>query len=466
MALSSNPRGLPKFDWLLFLTYLSLVAVGLMMIFTTTYHDQQVGTIFSPNSTFGKQAIWVIISLVALFMVYLMDWQIFNSLSIPIYILGLLSLILVLIFGREIKGATSWIALGPMTLQPSEFAKLSTSLYVASVLSAIRFDLRHIRTQLFAFSILLAPALLIILQPDAGSALTYFSLLILLYRKGMPALYYIILILLFLTVVLTLTHGVAVAISTALIILISILLDFAKMRVFSMLFLTTLVLSSLVCFQFDWDLYALSINTASMLLVLFIFNQRQKLITKFSLIGGLVGLAMISYTSSYAFENILKPHQQDRINVWLQPEKCDPRGSLYNLLQSKLAIGSGGLTGKGYLEGTFTKLNYVPEQTTDFIFSSIGEEQGFVGGFAVIILFLILIVRIIQKGEDSKYPFVQNYSYAIAGFIFFHFFVNIGMTMGISPVIGIPLPFISKGGSSLLAFSMMIGIALKMYKTR
>ena len=160
----------------------------------------------------------------------------------------------------------------------------------------------------------------------------------------------------------------------------------------------------------------------------------------------------------------MKAHQRDRINVWLQPEKCDPRGSLYNLIQSKIAIGSGGLSGKGYLNGNLTKLNYVPEQTTDFIFSSIGEEQGFLGGAGVVIIFLILTIRIIRVGENSNFSFVRAYCYIIAGFIFTHFFINIGMTMGLSPVIGIPLPFISKGGTALMAFSMMIGITINMSK--
>jgi len=184
------------------------------------------------------------------------------------------------------------------------------------------------------------------------------------------------------------------------------------------------------------------------------------------LFSSIIVLSAFSFGSNYAFHEFLAPHQKDRINVWLQPEKCDPRGSLYNLLQSKLAIGSGGFSGKGYLNGTLTKLNYVPEQTTDFIFSSIGEEQGFLGSASVVILFLILTLRLIRIGEGSSYSFVKAYCYIIAGFIFMHFFINIGMTMGISPVIGIPLPFISKGGSALLSFSMMIGIALNMSKHR
>lgn len=466
MALRNSPKGLPKFDWILFIIYIALVGIGLMMLFATTYHDSNGGNIYSINSTFGRQAIWAAISLVALLLVVLMDWQIFNSLAIPLYALSIISLVLVLIFGREVNGATSWISLGPFSIQPSEFVKLTTAIYLASFLSALRNDLRKVWTQLISAGIFLLPAALIMLQPDAGSALTFFSLLILLYRRGLPSLHFIVVILVFLTVVSTLTYGVPVALTILFLIMVAFLVDFSKMRMFSIMLLTTLTLSSLVCFQFDWSLYSAILNGLAAVGVLYYFNPRQSIGTKFSLLGGVAMLAMLSYSSLFAFNNILKPHQQDRINVWLQPEKCDPRGSLYNLLQSKLAIGSGGLTGKGYLDGTFTKLNYVPAQTTDFIFSTIGEEQGFVGGVAVIILFLLLIVRIVQKGEDSKHLFVKNYSYAIAGFIFLHFFVNIGMTMGISPVIGIPLPFISKGGSSLLAFSMMIGIALNMYKSR
>jgi len=420
MSLRNSPKGLPRFDWVLFITYLALVGIGLMMIFATTYYDTQGGNIFSPNSTFGRQAIWAAVSLVALLALVLIDWQIFNSLAIPIYALGIISLVLVLIFGREIKGATSWIALGPFTLQPSEFAKLTTAIYLAGFLSVIRNDLRKGWTQLMSIGIFMLPAALIILQPDAGSAITFFSLLILLYRKGLPSLYFIVVILLFLTVVFTLIYGVSVALTILFLMMVAFLVDFSKMRMFSIMLLTTLILVSLVCFQFKWSLYSAILNGVAAVGVLYFFNPRQSIGTKFSLLGGVAMLVLISFSSLFAFNNVLKPHQQDRINVWLQPEKCDPRGSLYNLLQS---------TGKGYLDGTFTKLNYVPEQTTDFIFSTIGEEQGFIGGVAVIILFLVLIVRIIQKGEDSKYPFVKNYSYAIAGFIFLHFFVNIGMTM-------------------------------------
>ncbi len=466
MALRSSPKGLPSFDWILFITYIALVGVGLMMIYATTYHDVEQGSIYSPNSPFGKQVIWALISLVVMLLINVVDWQLFNTLSLPLYVLGIIGLILVILVGKEVNGATSWIAIGPFSIQPSELAKLTTAIYLASVLSAIRFDLREARTQLFVLAIIVVPAFLIMLQPDAGSAITFFSFLILLYRRGLPSLYYIIAILVFLTVVLTLVYGVLSGLSILLLMVILFILDFKELRVFSILLFTTLVLFSLVSYQFDWIQYAVGVNGIALLSVLFYFNRRRTMTMKFSLLAGVLMLALIGFSSSFAFNNVLKPHQQDRINVWLQPEKCDPRGSLYNLLQSKLAIGSGGLSGKGYLDGTFTKLNYVPAQTTDFIFSSIGDEQGFIGGMAVIVLFTIMIVRIIQKGEESKYQFIRNYSYAIAGFIFVHFFINIGMTMGISPVIGIPLPFISKGGSSLLSFSLMIGLALKMYNSR
>jgi rod shape determining protein RodA len=170
----------------------------------------------------------------------------------------------------------------------------------------------------------------------------------------------------------------------------------------------------------------------------------------------------LSYGARFAFDNFLEPHQQERINVWLSPEKCDPRGSLYNIIQSKLAIGSGGVMGKGYLEGEMTKLNFVPEQTTDFIFSTVGEEQGFIGSVAIILLFLILISRMVIMAERTRFEFVRNFGYCLAGIFFFHFFINIGMTVGIMPVIGIPLPFLSKGGSSLLMFSLLVAIMLRM----
>ncbi|MCL4111436.1 UNVERIFIED_CONTAM: hypothetical protein GTU68_020710 [Idotea baltica] len=337
------------------------------MVYTTTYNDFS-SSMWDIGSPFGRQLLWGAASIVFMLVLSVIDWQVWNSLAPPLYGFGIVLLIALLLFGTETKGAQSWLRIGSFSLQPSEFVKLSTILLTANMLSSIRIKLNERKSQLILFGIIALPAFFIILQPDPGSAVTFGSLLIIAYRKGLSASYYIALIALFLTLVLSFS--------------------------------------------------------------------------------------------------ILKPHQQDRINVWLQPEKCDPRGSLYNLLQSKLAIGSGGFNGKGFLEGTLTKLNYVPEQTTDFIFSSVGEEQGFVGSAALIILFMVMVFRITNIGERSKHSFVLCVCYGVAGFIFLHFFLNIGMTMGLCPVIGIPLPFISKGGSSLMAFSMMIGIVLNMSKER
>lgn len=466
MASKSRIGGLPQFDWVLLVSYLALVGIGLMMLYATTYYDSDGAAMFSVSSEFGRQLMWAVISLGLLLLAYFIDWQFLNTISLPLYLLGIVSLVVLLVIGTEVKGATSWIRFGPFSIQPSEFAKITTSIYLASILSAIRFDLRQMRTQLFVFGVIALPAALIMLQPDPGSALTFFSLLILLYRRGLPAVFYITMIALFLTLVLSLIYGFYLASSLVFLLSLLVLFNFNRSRLTAVLIIITLALATILAYQYGYAWMALALNAAVAIGTLFFYNKKKLFSEKISLLVGLAVLCGLSYSSDYAFNNILKPHQQDRINVWLQPEKCDPRGSLYNLIQSKLAIGSGGVTGKGYLNGTFTKLNYVPEQTTDFIFSSIGEEQGFLGSLAVIALFLIMVMRLVQRGEDASSLFVTNYSYAIAGFIFVHFFINIGMTIGISPVIGIPLPFISKGGSALMAFSIMIGLALRMYRSR
>jgi rod shape determining protein RodA len=466
MAIKETFRNLPRFDWVIFFSYLALVVIGLMMVYTTTYHDNTDNSMWSMSSAFGKQLLWAGVAVLLLFSAYLIDWQLWNTLSLPIYVIGIFVLILLLFVGTEIKGATSWIVVGPFSIQPSEFVKFTTAVYLASLLSAIRFNLNDVKTQLFVFAVIFVPAALIIIQPDPGSAITFGSLIILLYRRGLPTGFVIALIGIFLTLVLSLVYGFVLASSIIFLLCLLFILNFQKTRLLSILVIVTLLLTNILTYQYGYELASLILNAGVSMYFLFYYNRKRTYQEKFSLAGGLLVLCFIAFGSSYAFNNVLKPHQQDRINVWLQPEKCDPRGSLYNLIQSKMAISSGGLAGKGYLNGNFTKLNYVPEQTTDFIFSSIGEEQGFVGATGVIVLFLVLIMRLIQRGEDSKHLFVKNYAYAIAGFIFLHFFINIGMTIGISPVIGIPLPFISKGGSALMAFSIMIGVALKMFKGR
>jgi len=418
------------------------------------------------SSPFGRQLLWGAASIVFMLFLSVIDWQVWNSLSLPLYGFGIILLIALLLFGTEIKGAQSWLRIGSFSLQPSEFVKLSTILLTANMLSSIRIKLNERKSQLILFGIIALPAFFIILQPDPGSAVTFGSLLILAYRKGLSASYYVAIIALFLTLVLSFSFGYPVVLSIVFLIGTCIVLNFDKARYIAFLLVFTLILVNILTYRYNVVYYSIGLNLAVFLFHLWRYSNNRDIYSKLSLLGNLLILCLISFGSSYAFSNILKPHQQDRINVWLQPEKCDPRGSLYNLLQSKLAIGSGGLNGKGFLEGTLTKLNYVPEQTTDFIFSSVGEEQGFIGSATLIILFMIMVFRIISIGERSKHSFVLCVCYGVAGFIFLHFFLNIGMTMGLCPVIGIPLPFISKGGSSLMAFSMMIGIVLNMSKER
>lgn len=464
MGTSSRIKAVKSFDWIIFIIYLSLVGIGLMMIYATTYYDNSEINIWSPGTAFGNQFLFAGISVVLLFMVFFIDWQFWNSMAMPIYILSILLLIAVLIFGQEIKGSKSWIGFGSVNIQPSEFAKLGSMLIASSMLSSIRMKLDNVRNQLLMISIVAIPGVLIILQPDPGSSLTYASLFVLYYRRGMPSRYYIAIFSLFLTLIFSFKYGTMMVATLAFLVALFFVLDFSKDRLRSILIFLTLCLASISAYTYGVLIYVLPVVIAAYLYFLFTHNRQRSSTQKFGFVGAVLILCMVSAGFSFGFNNILKPHQQDRINVWLQPEKCDPRGSLYNLVQSKLAIGSGGFAGKGFLQGDFTKLNYVPEQTTDFIFSSIGEEQGFLGGLGVIILFTALIMRIITIGEQSRHTFILNYSYAFAGLLFVHFFINIGMTMGVSPVIGIPLPFISKGGSSLIAFSLMTGIMIRMSK--
>ena len=386
--------------------------------------------------------------------------------SLPLYIAGLVILLLLLVIGTEIKGAQSWLLIGPFSVQPSEFTKIGTILLSASLLSSVKVRLSEQKSQLIMLGVIMAPAALIVLQPDPGSAITFSSLLILAYRRGLSSSYYLAMISVFFTLVLSFIYGFTTVASIIFLFGILFVSDFKTTKYQGYMLFITLILLNALTYQYGVVYYSILINASVFLFYLWRYNKDRDIRSKAFVLSSLLGLCALSFMSFYAFTKVLKPHQQDRINVWLQPEKCDPRGSLYNLLQSKLAIGSGGFSGKGFLEGTLTKLNYVPEQTTDFIFSSIGEEQGFLGSSLVVILFVFLVLRIIRVGERAKHTFILCTTYGVAGFIFFHFFINIGMTMGLSPVIGIPLPFISKGGSALLAFSMMIGIVLNMSKSR
>ncbi len=444
--------------------YLSLLGIGWLMVYTVGYNEELTlsETVFDLSTKVGKQTLWIGISLLALIMTISVEWTFWRTFAYPIYGIGLASLVGVLLFGITVKGATSWYSIGGFTLQPSEFVKFATCLAMAAFLSTYNTNLNKFNTVLISFGILVVPMGLILLQPDAGSALVFLSFLILLFREGLSP------------------NLIIFALATATLLILGFIFPFYQMMVVFTLLILLVLFRSIIK---DFKLLAIYLVIAAVSLfftykgfavyvllgiglLLFLFSYLNWAQRKGTLVGRLSILlimgTLVAGGANYTFNNIMRSHQQDRINVWLRPHLCDPQGSLYNLIQSKMAIGSGGFQGKGFLNGEITKGGYVPEQDTDFIFCTIAEEQGFIGSLGIIGLFTLLIMRILVLAERQNSDFSRQYAYGFAGIIFLHFFVNIGMTMGLVPVIGIPLPFISYGGSSVLAFTLMFGVLLKL----
>ncbi len=448
-----------KVDWVIIALYASLVLIGWLMIYASVYDGSESFSYFSFQNPFSKQSIFLIIAIAVFVGTQLIPWEFWRNFSFPIFFLTTLLLILVLLFGSTIKGSTSWFQIAGFSFQPSEFAKLGTCLALSNYLSSFKVNLKNIRHLMLASGIIFLPLLLILLQPDAGSAISFIAFSVVLYRNGLSPLIFILaasLILLFALSLVSFYWFVILGLSS---IGLGIFLFQFKKQSYSIVALI-LITALGVFLGLYWQTAVLH---ALCMIVLSFFLWKKRRAKLAAIIWPIMILSMgFSYFSSFAFNNLLKPHQQDRVNVWLRPELCDPKGSLYNIIYSKMAIGSGGIKGKGFLQGDMTQLNYVPEQTTDFIFSTIGEEQGFIGCLGVILLFTMLLIRILRNAEYMKSAFARNYAYGVAGIIFIHFFINIGMTMNLVPVIGIPLPFISAGGSSLLGFTFMLGIMVKM----
>ena len=401
-----------KVDIWLLLIYLSLITIGLLSIYAAAFNDTHPH-IYDFTQNYGKQLMFIGISLLAGFGILLIDAKFFNTFAYVIYGLSILSLLLVLVIGSKISGSTSWIHLGPFSFQPSEFAKFGTALALAHYIGKLDTDLTQLKTKLTAYGIIVLPMLLILAQGDAGSASVFIIFLLVIFREGVGGKILII--------------GMAAA----------------SLFILSLCISIWYVIIGLV------TLYAL---------FLLLIDRTKKNIWLLTLI--LIAACAFVFSVDFAFHQVLKPHQQTRINIILGKEH-DTKGVGYNLNQSMIAIGSGGFSGKGYLKGTMTKYNFVPEQHTDFIFCTVGEESGFVGCFFLIALYLALVLRITHLAERQRSPFSRIYGYGIACIFFFHFAINIGMTIGLVPVIGIPLPFLSYGGSSLLMFSMMIFVFLK-----
>jgi len=448
-------------DWLVLSLFFALALIGWLMLFSYSYSDGPENLV-SFSSVVGRHTVWLAVSVIAFLVCISIDWRVWMTFSYPIYAITTLALIAVLLFGKVVKGASSWFEIFGLTIQPSEIAKFGTSLAVASFLSQVNLNLNNVVKALSAAAIFLTPALLIFIQPDAGTAIIFLSFLIPLYRAGLHPMIYV------------LAFSVAFIFlgsliwSPPLIILVILLGAYFMMlqnikdnsRALSILLLLTLFTIASYPFM-DYRYILLLLLAVALYFSFLLFRE-----AKYKTIGIIVTMAVMSMAlaigTQWAFDNILKKHQQARINTWLKPSESDRQGSLYNLIQSKTAIGSGGFSGKGYMEGSMTKLDYVPEQATDFVFTILGEEQGFIGGFSVIFLMTFLIIRLTIIAEKATLPFVRYYSYCLAGIFFFHFFINIGMTLGIVPVIGIPLPLLSKGGSSLVTFFIMMAILVKM----
>lgn len=401
-----------KIDIWLVIIYLALVTIGLLSIYAAAFNETHP-QIYDLSQNYGKQLLFIGISLAVGFIILLIDAKFFNAFAYVFYGLSIILLLLVLIIGSRISGATSWIQLGPVSFQPSEFAKFAAALALAHYLGKIDTDVTKMRTRITAYMIVLVPMLLILAQDDAGSASVFFIFLLVLYREGMGGKILII--------------GLAAIV----------------------LFIVSLCISK-------W--YVMIILAALYAVLLLLIEKTKHNV--WTLTGIFIAACAFVFSVNFAFNKVLKPHQQTRINILLGKEQ-DTKGVGYNLNQSKIAIGSGGFTGKGYLNGTMTKYNFVPEQHTDFIFCTIGEELGFLGSTAVILLYLTLVLRIIHLAERQRSTFSRIYGYGIACIFFFHFAINIGMTIGLVPVIGIPLPFLSYGGTSLLIFSIMIFVFLK-----
>ena len=467
--ISKDLVGGGKIDYVLVSFYLSLVSIGWLMIYAVGYKQGYPSDVseFMLKTSVGKQTIFIAVSMFLLLIIFSIDAKFWRVFAYPLYAIGILLLILVLIFGKEINGAKAWFSIGGFGFQPAEIAKLGTALALSSYLSSPSINLKNSKTLTSIAGFLFVPIFLILLQPDAGSTLVFLSFSIMLYREGLSPIPYII----------------GIALIT--IFILSLVFDPNLVVIFLMMFVSLLFVANIsknrqwwftgllgVCAFAVFSFYKINPQIAliSMLVTVLAFvivhSRRGRFRMVILSVGALLFAITLVYATSFVFNNVLKKHQQERINVWLRPDKCDPRGAAYNLNSAKMAIGSGGLQGKGFLEGTMTQLNFVPEQNTDFIFCTVGEEQGFIGVFAVLAIFLLFLVRIILIAERQRSNFVRLYAYCLAGIFFFHFFINIGMTMGVMPIIGIPLPFVSAGGSSLLGFTAMLGILLKLDSSR
>ena len=422
MSLSRN-RNL-NFDWITIILFMLLVGFGWLNILSASLSGE-VTSYLDFSQPYGKQLIFIIFSFVLIILIFSLEAKFYERFASIIYLVSMITLVGLFIFGKNVNGATSWYAIGGMSIQPSEFAKVATTLAVAKYISDLQTNIKSIKDQLKTVLIISIPAILILLQNDAGSTLVYASFFFVFYREGIPQIYLLL--------------GLALLI--------------LAISSFKFLALPTAIVVTLLNFMYHF------------------FIQKKKKSILQPIIISLICIAF-SFGVQFFYNSILQEHQQDRISLWLRLEK-DPikleqmkKTVSYNLNESEKAISSGGLTGKGFLEGTRTIGKFVPEQHTDYIFSTVGEEWGFLGSTFVVILFVLLISRVLFLAELQKSQFSRVFGYSVASILFFHFMINIGMVMGLIPTIGIPLPFFSYGGSGLWGFTILLFIFIKLDSNR
>ena len=402
-----------KIDWFIVALYAALVILGWLNIYAAVYDASADSSIFDFSINSGRQFVFMGVSVVVIVVMFLVDYSLITSFSYVFYVISIPLLIGVL-FMPEVNGANSWYSLGPLKFQPSEIAKWATALTLAKYINDYNIKFKRLKSYLVVFGIILVPIAFIILQPDAGTVLIFLSFILAFYREGMSP-------------VLLIMGLAAIAL-----VIVPLIVGKALTIIFVVLLGLLIIGLSLKTLKQAW------LALAAMVLS----------------IGFIISVDAV-------MNKVLLPHQKNRIMVLINPN-VDPLGQGWNVTQSKIAIGSGGTFGKGYLEGTQTKYDFVPEQSTDFIFCTIGEEHGWLGSLLLVVLFMTLLLRIVFIAERQKYTFARVYGYCVAGIFFFHFMVNVGMTVGLFPVIGIPLPFFSYGGSSLLSFTVLLFTLIKL----
>lgn len=405
-------------DWTTIWIYVALLIVGLMNIYAAVYNVDNPKPIFSLEHNAGRQILFMFVAFMLILVILFVDFKVYDTFAYIFYGIWIVVLIGTIFLGSDIKGSKSWIKFGSFSLQPAEFAKTFTVMALAKYLSTMGVNVSKMKYAFRAALFIFVPPIIIILQKETGSALTFAALIIVLYREGLPGVYP------------------------------ALIISFILLLILALIFPNWAVVLGLALFGvLFWYLFLKRYERNR--------QNLQRVIGLFVLFSGFV------LTVDFVINNVLAPHQQKRIKVLVNPN-IDPLGAAWNVTQSKLAIGSGGAIGKGYLKGTQTKFDFVPEQSTDFIFCTVGEEWGFLGSFVLLGLYFILLTRLLSLAEKQKSKFARIYGYGVASILFFHILVNIGMTVGLMPVIGIPLPFVSSGGSSLMSFTMLLFVFLKL----